>query len=179
MNEVLQHKKSAEETAERHSQEKADLLKRLEDKDKELAECKTQHAAAVWKLETKHAGVVKDMETKHAAKVDKLESKHAAAVKEMKDQFAADKKERADEAARKLQFDRGFYQQQLNVYDLESKKKLDLAKEETNVEVKKARMETQDKNNEWKIRAMIAEEQLAKLQQPSQPSSGSKKKAKP
>ena len=59
METVLQNKRSAEETAERHSQEKADLGRQLEAKDKELAECKAGHAAAVEKLESKHAAVVK------------------------------------------------------------------------------------------------------------------------
>ena len=191
METVLQNKRSAEETAERHSQEKADLGRQLEAKDKELAECKAGHAAAVEKLESKHAAVVKGLESKHAAAVKELESKHAAAVKElesnhaaavkeMKEQFAADKKERAEEATRKMQFDRGFYQQQLNVYDLDAKKKLENAKAETDVKIKKARLEEKSENNDWVVRAMIAEEQLAKLQKPTpKATSSGSKKAKP
>ena len=98
----------------------------------------------------------------------------------MKEQFAADKKERAEEATRKMQFDRGFYQQQLNVYDLDAKKKLENAKAETDVKIKKARLEEKSENNDWVVRAMIAEEQLAKLQKPTpKATSSGSKKAKP
>ena len=187
MQTVLEYKKAEE----RHHAEVAGLQSLIEAKDEKIAGMeaaqKDRDEAHRLAMEAKDKKIdrmeaaLKDRDDSHRLAMEKLEakltSKHEDSMKSLESKHARAVAEQKEEAARKLTFDRSFYQQQINLFDLDSKKKLENAKAEQDVEVKKARLQEKSEGNEWKVRAMVAEDQLTATKAQSS-GAGRGKKAK-
>ena len=108
------------------------------------------------------------------------EEDHQADMAQLKAKHADEMQLRDAEQKRKLQFDREFYQQQLNLFKKESDGKVTAMDLEGKLQATKAAMtarnEEIESTNEWKVRAWVAEAALKDSKEAAEKPSKKRKK---
>ena len=145
-------------------------------KDKELLMAQASHNLYVEGQTEK----VRKLNLEHEQSRKKLKEEQEERIKKLKEDHQADMQLRDAEHKRKLQFDREFYQQQLNLFKKESDGKVTAMDLEGKLQATKAAMtarnEEIESTNEWKVRAWVAEAALKESKEAAEKPSKKRKK---
>ncbi|CAE7311423.1 unnamed protein product [Symbiodinium sp. KB8] len=152
-------------------------LKQLEDKLEAVRKMELKQLEE--KLGAAGKTELKDLEARHSKAMERLEEQHSKAMERLEASHKKELAARIEEGERKLKQDRAFYQQQLNVYDRDAQLKLQSAKKDAELLEKKAKLVAQDESNQWKVKAMIAEDQVKLLREGTGAGSSGTGKPKP
>ena len=156
-------------------------------KDKELLMAQASHnlyvegqTEKVRKLNLEHEQSRKKLKEEQEERIKKLKEDHQADMAQLKAKHADEMQLRDAEQKRKLQFDREFYQQQLNLFKKESDGKVTAMDLEGKLQATKAAMtarnEEIESTNEWKVRAWVAEAALKDSKEAAEKPSKKRKK---